>query len=289
MLFHRNYALNENDSDVLYHYCSPETFLAICTNNSLRFSDLAAMNDFMEMHWGHQMWERAAREVVDQTGQEILDDIVEIISAMRVITVPLASCLSTHGDILSQWRAYAEDGIGYSVGFRATDLGKMPAKMLRVSYDENQQLQELKSLIMAMHETEEGEAEKRSDDFQQVCYHLAWDLAALKNPAFSEESEVRLVHVIGYEESNSTVRLVDSGGGRAFGNDLPPQQVRFRMKGSMPVAYIDFDFSDGGKVSPIAEVKLGPKNNASPLAISIFLESVGHPNVNVSRSNASYR
>lgn len=286
MLPNREYV--PTSSEILYHYCSPETFLAICTGKSLRLSDLAAMNDFMEMRWGYQMWERAAKEVSDITGQELLDDIGEILSDMRILTVPLASCFSTHGDILSQWRAYAADGVGYSIGFRGADLGQLAAQMLRVSYDEAQQLSELKELIRSIHSVEEEETEKRGEGFKNICFRLAWDLAAFKNPAFSEESEVRLVHVIGHKPSNKTAKLEDGGGG-AFGKPLPPQQVKFRMKGSMPVPYIDFDFSDEGRVAPIFEVKLGPKNDANPLSISIFLESLGLPNVEVTRSNASYR
>lgn len=32
-------------------------------------------------------------------------------------TLPLISCFSKNGDLLSQWRAYAEDGKGFSIGF----------------------------------------------------------------------------------------------------------------------------------------------------------------------------
>ncbi|WP_343675083.1 DUF2971 domain-containing protein [Paraburkholderia heleia] len=246
------------------------------------------MNDFMEVHWGHQMWERAAREVADATDPQLLSDIREIIFSMKMITVPLACCLSTQGDVLSQWRAYAGDGTGYSIGFRASDLVRLPVQPLRVSYDVEQQLNELKDLIQRIHAVESDEAEKRSDGFKQVCFGLAWDLAAFKNPAFSEEKEVRLLHVIGYEQSNNSLKLVDAGG-NSFGKKLSPMPVRFRMRGSRPVPYLDFDFSDEGQESPIVEVRLGPKNDADPLSISIFLESLGLANVEVTRSDASYR
>ena len=32
-------------------------------------------------------------------------------------TLPLIGCFSKNGDLLSQWRAYAEDGKGFSIGF----------------------------------------------------------------------------------------------------------------------------------------------------------------------------
>jgi len=274
--------------EILYHYCSPETFLAICEGKALRFSDLAAMNDFMEVHWGHQIWERAASAVVDRTGTELLNDIGEILFAAKIITVPVACCLSTDGDVLSQWRAYAADGAGYAVGFRAADLANMPVQPLRVSYDEARQLEELKTLILAIHDVEETEVEKRSAGFQQACFTAAWDLAAFKNPAFSEEQEVRLLHIIGHEVSNRSFKLVD-GSGHAFGKPASPKPVRFRMKGSIPVPYLDLDFTGEGTVAPIAEVILGPKNDVDLLRLAVVLETLGVPNVQVRKSKASYR
>lgn len=34
--------------DVVYHYCSVETFYQIITNHTLRLSDIEKSNDFME-------------------------------------------------------------------------------------------------------------------------------------------------------------------------------------------------------------------------------------------------
>lgn len=58
MLTQREY--KATDHDLLYHYCSAETFLAICGSKRLRFNDLFSMNDFSELHWGYHVWEEAA-------------------------------------------------------------------------------------------------------------------------------------------------------------------------------------------------------------------------------------
>ncbi|WP_416152053.1 DUF2971 domain-containing protein [Pseudomonas sp. Bout1] len=36
----------------------------------------------------------------------------------------LATCFSKAGDVLSQWRAYADDGQGYAIGFDSKLLKK---------------------------------------------------------------------------------------------------------------------------------------------------------------------
>ena len=37
--------------DVVYHYCSVDTFFQIITNHTLRLSDIEKSNDFMEKKW----------------------------------------------------------------------------------------------------------------------------------------------------------------------------------------------------------------------------------------------
>src|SRR6266446_2177088 len=105
--------------ELIYHYCGAASFLAICTIKKMRFSDLFSMNDFMEMHWGYSIWEKAASEILDEVGREFLDEIDKIISVSGVRGLLVAACFSLDGDVLSQWRAYADDGQGYAIGFDA--------------------------------------------------------------------------------------------------------------------------------------------------------------------------
>lgn len=39
------------------------------------------------------------------------------------------SCFSSSGDILSQWRAYADDGAGFSIGFKRAELERLLSKL----------------------------------------------------------------------------------------------------------------------------------------------------------------
>ena len=286
MLFNRTYV--PADRELLYHYCAPETLLALCSFKTLRFSDVFAMNDFMEVHWGHQTWEIAAGEVVDTVGKEFLDEIDAIISQSSIQVLPLACCFSRNGDVLSQWRAYSADGRGYAVGFDPRLLTQLPIRALKVEYDHRAQIEEVKQFVLALHTVESEEEVPRADNFFKACAQLACDLASFKNPAFLEEDEVRLVHLLNFKNSNDTLKLVDVGG-TSFGVDVPPQQVKFRMNGSTPVAYLDIDFTNGGAVSPIAEVVLGPKNDSVPSGTSVFLETLSHTGVKIRRSRASYR
>ncbi|SNT33336.1 Protein of unknown function [Noviherbaspirillum humi] len=276
------------DGEMLYHYCSPETLLAICSHKTLRFCDLFSMNDFMEMHWGYHIWEIAAGEMIKTVGKELLDDIDKIIHTSGLRALPLAACMSTQGDVLSQWRAYAHDGNGYAIGFNAKKLLSLPVRPLRVSYDETKQVAEVKKIIKVLHEAESEAEVKRSEGFFIACTHLAFDLAAFKNPAFCEEQEIRFLHVANLMPSNNSLRIVDAGG-TAWEQESKLQQISFHMTRGTPVAHLDIDFSNRGKEHPISEVVIGPKNESMLPGISIFLETLDIPNVKVWKSKASYR
>jgi hypothetical protein len=276
------------DEDILYHYCDAASFSAICTSKKMRFSDLFSMNDFMEMYWGYHIWEQAASEVIDGVGRDFLDKIDEVIHTSGVYGLILASCYSLDGDVLSQWRAYADDGRGYAIGFRAKDLMDLPVRPLTVLYDAKGQIAEVRDVITDLHTKENSQTEKFGGEFRETCITLSFDLAALKNPAFREEKEIRLIHLLNFEPSSNFQRLVDPGG-FSFGKQREGLQVMFRMRSNVPVAFIDYDFTNGGVINPIKEVVVGPANDALLTGISVFLETLGLSSVVVRQSKASYR
>ncbi|SFD24222.1 DUF2971 domain-containing protein [Spirosoma endophyticum] len=276
--------------ELIYHYCSAETFHAICTYKAIRFSDLFSMNDFLEIHWGYSIWEKAANEIIKDVGESFLDQIDKIISTTGIRTSTLASCFSLKPDVLSQWRSYTNDGHGYCIGFKAQDIIQLPVRPLKVLYNENKQIKETVAILRAIFETEDNDnnQEKYGKNFFHACAMLAVDLAAFKNPAFVEEMEIRLLHLLNFEQSNKFLRLKDIGG-TSFGEEVEGEQVKFRMANSLPVPYIDINFTNKGKVNPIKEVYIGPKNDSRTTAISVFLETMDVGNVNVIKSKASYR
>lgn len=285
-MLERRYA--PKTEEVLYHYCSAETFLAICTGKKLRFSDINSMNDTQEMRWGYRIWEAAATELCNDVGIEFLDDIDAIIRSASARGLGLACCFSKAGDVLSQWRAYADNGQGYAIGFDSSLLTSMASLPLEVLYNRDQQVKELKNAVRAIYNIQQRENHSRNSAFERACFELYAELAALKNPAFHEENEVRLLHMIVTETSNQSAKLVDSGG-TAFGQDISPSKISFSMRDNCPAAYIDLSFACEQFKSPIKEVIVGPKNNSIPLGISIFLETVGLPSVVVKESQVPYR
>ena len=288
MLISREYKPNEND--LIYHYCTTETFHSICTNKTIRLSDLFSMNDFLEIHWGYSIWEKAASEIIKDVGEDFLNKIDDIISSTGIRTNILASCFSLEPDVLSQWRDYSNDGFGYCIGFNAKNIIQLPIKQLKVLYNEKEQIKETVAILKAIYEVENSakESEKFGSDFFEACATLAVDLAAFKNPAFSEENEIRLIHLLNFEPSNKFLKLVDNGG-TSFGKEVKGEKVNFRMVQNLPVPYIDINFTNNSTINPIKEVYIGPKNDSRETAISVFLETLNIGNVEIKKSKASCR
>lgn len=286
MLSDRIYA--PGDEELVYHYCTPETFLAICSHKHLRFSDLYAMNDFMEVRWGYDMWMRAATYLATDIDKSFLDEIDGVIRRTGERALAVASCMSRNGDVLSQWRAYATDGKGFAIGFHAQTLQRMAVRPFRVEYRPEAQVAEICAFVRRVH-AQYGGVERHSDSpFEEECETLAIDLAAFKNPAFSEEDEIRLVHALVLESTGASARLIDPGG-FAFGKSSEPVAVEFHLSKGIPVAHVDLDFSASEPKNMIRALVLGPRCEASTNSISIFLETVGLTGVKVTKSTASYR
>lgn len=222
-----------DDDELIYHYCGADTFHAICLNKKLRFSDLHSMNDYMERHWGYDVWEEAASGLLDSIGKPFLDEIDRVFHTSGFQGLLLASCFSKNGDVLSQWRAYADDGAGYSIGFCAKELTQMPVSLLEVLYNREEQIREMNSLIRALYEAEQSEEKKFAREFVKACYITGTDMAAYKNPAFSEEEEIRLVHLLDITATEHAAKFVD-GGGTMFGKEAKGEQVQFRMVKGIP-------------------------------------------------------
>ena len=98
---------------VIYHYCDLNAFLAILNYKKLWLSNSYNLNDSFENRW-------LSKNIEDVRGEfeEYKEEINQVIYHYNNNPeVPYVCCFSRQGDILSQWRAYANDGKGVAIGF----------------------------------------------------------------------------------------------------------------------------------------------------------------------------
>jgi hypothetical protein len=269
------------DTDIFYHYCSNETLRLICQNKTLRFSDVNMLNDYAESIWGYGVFEDAAslllrREAEIPIGitRGFLDCVDPHLGKYQHLTHPTVCSFSRNGDILSQWRAYADGGNGVAIGFGGRTLRNLDAWKLEVEYDPQIQVTEFFNSLIEIHASDNAEV------FVQRCRTAVILALAYKNPAFREEGEVRCVHMldVGQESGRSLLRSPDK------------HEVKFRTQGADVIAYVDLPISLQIDPQPIKRIVMGPKNpnKARNLEYMLRAAGIGEP-LEITKSSASLR
>lgn len=287
------------DTDgVIYHYCSANTLVSIIQNKTVRFSDLNMMNDAQEGLWGYRVFEEAATRLITRQGipdeipiipKEFFDHVDSFWSPYGLRLANFVACFSSDGDSLSQWRAYADDGQGFAIGFKAGALRRMPVQMLDVLYDHDEQIREMTVALGATFlEFSDKGRDYTQPWFSSRCTQLAASAISLKNPAWRDEKEVRCQHVVDINISPAGWTLSDAGG-VSDGQDVPGQPIHFQVRNGSIVAYLDmpFDVSEDGH--PIAEVVFGPKCSNSYGNVQFLLGNNGYGIVPMRTAGAAYR
>lgn len=100
---------------LIYHYCSPYTFQQIIEKKCLWLSATNNMNDFAEGGWVTNALNNVIHRVTNEKNKEWIEHLLFQYNSAN--TPKYVACFSKDGDILSQWRAYAQNGEGVSIGF----------------------------------------------------------------------------------------------------------------------------------------------------------------------------
>lgn len=286
---------------ILYHYCGNETFLSILQRREIWASELSLSNDHLEGKWVRKI----LSQLCDEQKVENSDKLRLLSEFDRVASFVGAAgfCLSEEGDLLSQWRSYANDGRGISIGFSSEYFEALSKglrlrendsyKLHRVTYDEVERKKLLSVPIEKMLKLIEKGAfqnpygglliQPTEQEKSQYIYAyktlslefliLGLSIYTMKNPAFKEEVEWRLISIIS--------RGVDSVVG-----DLPQMDYRACTDRVIPFRKIPLLSLS---TRAIQRVIIGPRNITPESVIKGALERFGFADVEVTRSTASYR
>lgn len=285
---------------ILYHYCSNTAFHSIVENRSIRLSALSLSSDTMEGKLVTDVIAEMAKS--DGLDQANIQKLKESVSLLERIIEGLGFCLSEEGDLLSQWRGYADDASGVSIGFSKKYLEelskasiirqksvftlqkveykyKSQKKLIQPTYDKIKELINQGAYKPLKHQTILGlktdeEIEKENVMTKEALVNLSMtmlpllgDFFLLKTKAFQEEQEWRLI--------SHLIKTVDD---ECCYQSFPDKIVPYRK---LSLSNLE--------ENSIVEVILGPKNNTPKYVIDGFLKQNKFKNVNVIRSEASYR
>jgi hypothetical protein len=276
-----------SDDELIYHYCPAQAFIDIITSKTVWLSAFYALNDTTERSWGYSIFEKAIQELEKDADPKFTSTTVRLVSEAYFHSLVMIGSFSLDGDVISQWRAYADDGRGFAIGF-SPKLLQAPAKKLRVLYDEQLQLEELLNNLKHIHKIEKARGYKYNEEFEIHLAHVGADLCAYKHPSFREEQEIRLGHLSGLTRDGKIIPLGarDPADGKRLSE---PLEIRFRQRNGVLVPYVTMDYTNNGELAPVKEVVLGPRNPNHEWSIQLFLTSLGMKDVTVRRSNIPYR
>lgn len=280
--------------ELLYHYTTAQGLLGILRSNALWATDLNYMNDFSELNYAWKLidteWTKIAGSNSKLTPPDLENPFRDTILRFTEFIKPsgaFAVCFCENEDQLSQWRAYAEKGTGYSLGFNKNRLRQGPLGingLKEIDYDPDTQMKTIKSvletyirenqkLIQASdHPTQQS---KMMNVLGEVFRSLYPNFFFYKDPVFKEEKEWRHIDI------------------RDLKDEVPDLNFR-EMKGTV-VPYIETRFSpmEPGKKNrlPLVEIIQGPLVDPSlgERSLGLLLKKYGYDDVQVRRSKVPIR
>jgi hypothetical protein len=283
---------------LLYHYCSNQTFFSIFKTEKLWLSPITASNDADEGNYTSSIFSQMCDEAEIRPKTREVSKVLA--STFKSSTEGFGLCLSEAGDLLSQWRAYAEDGAGFSIGFSTEALqnsyqhqffGKTCFELKKVSYSKAEVREMLRPIVKKIEEisknfgdfvelSEGYSVEKAIISFESRHTSLGTVFKSLK--ADSHLKMMNLMDVM----SPIHFRIYDFKS-ISFHEEREHRILRYRQRdhfdevnyaalGGQIKPYIEVDLSGEAKKS-VVEVLVGPKSKSNLDWISAFLKSCGNP------------
>ncbi|MBP7732434.1 MAG: DUF2971 domain-containing protein [Caldisericia bacterium] len=285
-----------------------EKFFKIIESKTLRLTDLAHTNDSLEVKYGLDQLYKYYFELTKKEPSEELKKMMWLNNRGAY-----ATCFSENGDMLSQWRGYADDGKGFSIGFDfdALDIDRkypwnscskkdaFAYEKIIYNYDDVRNILNNNDILkQRCADTDKiptlgniysiiVNAESNPKEFDNIYCGLGDITFFIKNPAFEEEKEWRIVYrdifynTIDIQRKYENIQEFDHLG-----------QKHFYMKNDIVSSYFEWNFMELMPNNPIKNIVFGPNCKCSADDIKLLLYNNGFEVINTIcflRSNASYR
>jgi len=274
----------------LYHYTDVNGFFNIIKHKKLWLSGPHNLNDHQEVHWAYHKIQSTLSKLANEYDHEHIQFIWDQTNRQKL--VPFTCSLSSDGDLLSQWRAYAKDGSGVAIGLNSELLpvtGALPhlsaainntITTMQVLYDNDVQDGAIDQIIRSTLDSMKGKNIEESGGIViEAAYKLSGLATIFKNQAFKEECEWRIIHtpqIWGNTATNKTTTTAIS-------------ELCHRASNEKLISYFEYDLSDLISQNIITDLILGPKCAIEEYDLELFLTTSGLERLKFTRSSASYR
>lgn len=283
----------------IFHYTDGYGLVAILQSNFLWATNYKFLNDPMEVQSGVGIVSQAIKDLmkIKQLSMDLTIFLMDILKYDYYSTSRddlYITCFCESGDLLSQWRAYGNQGNGYSIGFDTLGLRNVHNIHMqesntnniilgKVVYKNEKKLEIINAIL-------EKYLDVMSSYFQYFEYHevsrifrplmiksLSRCLAFFKDEAYSEENEWRAIYIHDEEETQESNNL----------------EVNFRYNGSFIVPYVALPLYGTAyhcdKLA-ITNIIYGPTSSPShnQKSLNMLLRSEKYIHVKVNSSKINY-
>ncbi|MFL0267939.1 DUF2971 domain-containing protein [Candidatus Clostridium radicumherbarum] len=307
---------------IVYHYCSLDTFYAIGINKTIRLSDITKSNDSMEIMWvtkfikdifmntfDNEKTEYFKKNYPSSVFEELINHYqIDFFDETKRIYSYYVCCFSEIGDVLSQWRGYADDAKGVAIGFDGNLLSSIGYNAKydpintqalyfdKVEYSDRAHKQIVKKASEQLIKDLKPIAKKYTIDcvdkirqesmkpFNSCFLKLFNKAIFIKNPFFKEEKEYRICQWLDNRNNEPQVESIILNSGIHF------DKFSFQNRGGKLVSYFDLNFSKSSDEF-VKEIVIGPKAKITKSDVKRFLFNNGI-NIDDSKilySNGTYR
>lgn len=296
--------------DTFYHYTDLAGLKGIVENQSLFASNSAFLNDREEFYFGIKLF----CEIIDLLAVEpefneqatLFKSIKSLLNLKK--SNRYVSCFSLDGDLLSQWRAYADDGKGIAIGFNPKQLieaFEVKAQGLFIVY-ENDRQKAIASLVLRectkfyllrkMQFDWGGDEEFDRIVSEEISFFINRYVGQFKHRAFIEEDEYRIDLAIDSDiNQNRELHY------RVSKNNLLVPHLLLktnyqdekeqREKSKQGIEEMEKGKKFKIKKLPITSIIIGPSldSTLNEQSIDGFLKKHGYENVTIEKSKVPYR
>lgn len=316
------------ECETMYHYCGVEKFLNIIRNHTLRLSDLCKSTDSLELK---SLLRVIQEEVMKQyrNNNDFIDSVIygmDMDDAFSFMLQALISkmeknsdqmlfgvCFSEEGDMLGQWREYADKGTGLAIGFDSgwfqhlcEDDMFMFSKVAYGYEEENADIVTgyassiYNEMLTAMID---GKSRDIVEGLYGATYFMELDRKSIyqdsifiKRNEYKGEREWRFIlndenTYKSYDEWNVYYNWKNDNG--AYGNTIQkliPNGMEFMVRNGKIIPYLDLKFDLDVDSMPIKKIVIGPNCKVEKLDIYHLLEFFNFDGneIEIVKSESSY-
>lgn len=282
----KNKYLVQYSGEGLYHYTDLNALISIISEHDLWLTNSMFSNDDNEIKHGYSIAHGVVQKRIKQNQNGFKTGYYKRVE--ELLNKPSHGvyfcCFCEEGNRLSQWRGYAENGTGVSIGFNSTGFTRftgsdMPPEKIglmrlwQVYYKDSEKREIVEAALDLIPEIHMHEPEDSIAEHTAAAIHFF--LPTFKNKDFEEESERRLI----FTPSKSCI--------------VPP---KYRYRKQMLVPYYSLKSLMVAQNSvidklPVTKVMVGPgiRKDINKESIEMLLHNNGYTDVSVSVSDTPYR